>query len=981
MATRSFRARARTIDHLGREQIADCPTAVSELWKNAYDAYARRVGLHIFDGDMPAAAVVDDGHGMRQDEFESRWLTIGTESKADGSETPTEDRDGLPVRPKQGRKGIGRLSVAHLGPITAVVSKRRNEDFVTSLIDWRLFENPYLILEDIRIPVETFARTHDFPALLTSMFDQLIDNVWAVNGTPERNNRVTQGWARYDEDARKRGALSGQLPSETIVTSMVAASLSERHLSAWDVWTGARPSGTAMFVLGLDRELAVWVDNSIPPDDEEAEATRNKLLASLTAFIDPFTEHRETFDYEVVIHLGTNPSIKVSAERRFSLEDLSNLEHVVIGEISGDGLFRGRVRSFGRDFQDVAIAPARPPPLSGRGYVGPMKLCLGTFEIEMAASTHGENEHQRLREMAGRFGGLGMYRDGIRVLPYGRPDSDFLEMEERRGKHAGREFWAHRRTFGRVALTAAKNPNIRDKAGREGIIDNQAARELKLLLIALLKETARRYFGTESPERKEIVDELKARSNRAAEEAKRARRTTQKAIRNALKEQEPQLMAALVRTAELETAIRQAADAGDASRLHDLAERVEAARDETRQLRLPPRPRSLKRLEAQYRAYRDRLGELAASVESVEILYRQLLVEFGPTDPGAMAQRAFKRHEAQLASALNGWRSEICGLLEAESMRIRKLVDADRSRFHEAAAKLVTATDAGEIDYRDAREMLEVERDHLYAHFERTYEPYRKAMTDLAEGIEVASALDWSIDEREALLKRVGDLNALAQTGITVEILGHELHDIDAEVSRNLARLPQSCRTTNAYRLARDAHRSLTMRLRFLRPLQVAGHRSREHVRGDEIATFLEEFFRSRLEHERVLFTATSAFRATVVREHRWRLYPVFVNLVNNSLYWIRFGDVDPNEREIRLDRVGDTVIVADNGPGVDADDIPDLFNLFFTRRANGRGVGLYLAKANLASGYHTIRYCVDASERVLPGANFGIDFRGIDND
>ncbi len=39
----AFRTRARTIDHLGREQIADCPTAISELWKNSYDAYARNV--------------------------------------------------------------------------------------------------------------------------------------------------------------------------------------------------------------------------------------------------------------------------------------------------------------------------------------------------------------------------------------------------------------------------------------------------------------------------------------------------------------------------------------------------------------------------------------------------------------------------------------------------------------------------------------------------------------------------------------------------------------------------------------------------------------------------------------------------------------------------------------------------------------------------------------------------------------------------
>ena len=47
----AFQARARTVDHLGREQIADCPTAISELWKNAFDAYARNVQLNLYDGD------------------------------------------------------------------------------------------------------------------------------------------------------------------------------------------------------------------------------------------------------------------------------------------------------------------------------------------------------------------------------------------------------------------------------------------------------------------------------------------------------------------------------------------------------------------------------------------------------------------------------------------------------------------------------------------------------------------------------------------------------------------------------------------------------------------------------------------------------------------------------------------------------------------------------------------------------------------
>src|ERR1017187_4325566 len=144
IAVAAFQTRARTIDHLGREQIADCPTAISELWKNSYDAYARSVALHIFDGKVLTAALLDDGHGMSRQEFMEKWLVVGTESKVSDEKVSKVDRNGLPVRERQGQKGIGRLSSAALGPLLLLVSKRRTEAFVAALTDWRLFENPFL---------------------------------------------------------------------------------------------------------------------------------------------------------------------------------------------------------------------------------------------------------------------------------------------------------------------------------------------------------------------------------------------------------------------------------------------------------------------------------------------------------------------------------------------------------------------------------------------------------------------------------------------------------------------------------------------------------------------------------------------------------------------------------------------------------------------------------------------------------------------
>ena len=61
-------------------------------------------------------------------------------------------------------------------------------------------------------------------------------------------------------------------------------------------------------------------------------------------------------------------------------------------------------------------------------------------------------------------------------------------------------------------------------------------------------------------------------------------------------------------------------------------------------------------------------------------------------------------------------------------------------------------------------------------------------------------------------------------------------------------------------------------------------------------------------------------------------------------------------------------------------EDIDSLFSLFFTKKVRGgRGVGLYLAKSNLAAGGHRIAYRLPSDDLPLGGANFEIDFVGAE--
>src|ERR1041384_5599533 len=109
MAT--FRARARALDMLGRQQIAGIPTAISELFKNSHDAYASRATAD-FHRTRRLFILEDDGVGMNEADFVSRWLTLGTESKlgsAFGLAEPPR-KEGEKKRIVMGEKGIGRLA-------------------------------------------------------------------------------------------------------------------------------------------------------------------------------------------------------------------------------------------------------------------------------------------------------------------------------------------------------------------------------------------------------------------------------------------------------------------------------------------------------------------------------------------------------------------------------------------------------------------------------------------------------------------------------------------------------------------------------------------------------------------------------------------------------------------------------------------------------------------------------------------------------
>ena len=142
---------------LGRQQITGIPTAISELFKNSHDAYAD-LAVADFFRSQSLFVIRDDGIGMSREEFEKRWLMLGTESKveAKGVDRPPA-RIGAGKRPVLGEKGIGRLAIAAIGPQVLVMSRPLNGeslgDVVVAFINWGVFELVSADLDQVEIPI------------------------------------------------------------------------------------------------------------------------------------------------------------------------------------------------------------------------------------------------------------------------------------------------------------------------------------------------------------------------------------------------------------------------------------------------------------------------------------------------------------------------------------------------------------------------------------------------------------------------------------------------------------------------------------------------------------------------------------------------------------------------------------------------------------------------------------------------------------
>jgi Histidine kinase-, DNA gyrase B-, and HSP90-like ATPase. len=962
-----FKTRARALDMLGRQQIAGIPTAISELFKNAHDAYADNVEVDYYRSDG-LFVLRDDGLGMTKEDFEQRWLTLGTDSQIGskkGLTPPPKDPNKSP-RPILGEKGIGRLAIASIGSQVLVLTRAKREDklhdLVVAYIHWGIFELPGLDLDEIIIPLETFTGgtlpNRDF---LSSMVNEVIDNIRELE---------SKGKLEY-EDAQK------------LITDVQQFDLNPSEIDSYveNMTLSENGHGTHFLIFPADDLLQLSIDGY---SNTGKASPLLKMLLGFTNTMVPdaappaihvrFRDHK-TDEYFVDI---------ISEQEFFTPKEFEMADHHIQGEFDDYGQFKGTITIYGED-EIEHIVPWQGA--QGKNTLcGPFKINVAYAQGNLSQSTIAPEDFNSLIAKLDLYGGLYIYKNGIRILPYGDSDYDFLDIERNRTKSAAYYYFSYRRMFGVIDITKEKNPQLIEKAGREGFRENKAYKQFREILKNLFNQLAADFFreASSNPKtefflkrREELARLHKAKQLHEKKSKFKKKQFAEKLNEFFLKSKEnvPQKeIEELLENMELGFQIASSMDDPEKSSMEflDVESRARKDLNAIRDKYKVTKPRGLalsKNVLFDFEAYLeeyellednifltaekkiDALSNIAATNFKIEIDRRRRL------------ERAINDIFEETKKATNSKTSETKSKLKSVNNNITKLiheilVDMDNEiNFSTSEVAKIDVSNMSDSDLVSKR--LEIESTIL-SKVERDKEILDNIKTQLEninwtknEDGEIVTSVDVNeaIEEELLTLRERSDIDLqLTQLGTAVGIIHHEFESTIKLIRTNIKRLKAWADVNEdldpIYRNIRSSFEHLDGYLTLFTPLNRRLYRTEVDIKGNTVKDYIDDIFSERFKRHEISIEFTSKFKAKIIQGYPSTFYPVFVNIIDNSIFWLK---EHPHDKKIILDADSNGFIISNTGPEIPVRDRGIIFEQGFSRKPMGRGLGLYVSKQVLS--------------------------------
>ncbi|EAV7466785.1 HAMP domain-containing histidine kinase, partial [Salmonella enterica subsp. enterica serovar Senftenberg] len=676
----------------------------------------------------------------------------------------------------------------------------------------------------------------------------------------------------------------------------------------------------------------------------------------------------------------------IDKEHFFTSEDFEQADHHFHGFFDEYGQFKGNIRIYHeKNFEHIVNWSGNSFNLTS---CGPFEINLAYVQGDKKHSIMANEDYARVTSKSDKFGGLYIYKDNIRILPYGDSDYDYLEIEKRRSKHAGTAFFSYRRMFGVISLSQKDNFRLKEKAGREGFIEDQAYKNLRDILKNFFIQLAADFFRDDmkagpkaevwATKRNELLSSHRALEKR--EKQARVKKIKFETALNSFFENngsgliEQDINSILINGEQKFNNVYSIKNPDIASqKIIDIESQIRDEINIYKRSVLVPAPRGFiirGELKEDYNTYLKAMTELETRCFQPAIDRIDKLVERAINDYQIKISKRKRLEQAVDFISVEAKKINIEKRKSTQQVvldinkRVKELtselmIDLDNQiRIVKDKFKHISVENESDLDLVTKRNELAAE---ITAVSERNTNVLDAVIRQL-EGIywekdennnyitseQITDALG---EELEVLRDRIHADVELSQLGLAVSIIHHEFNSTVRSIRTSLRDLKAWSEINEdldgVYNNIKVNFEHLDGYLNLFTPLNRRLQRKKEEINLLEIKSFLIDLFKNRMDRHEISFKHTNGYSKGKLYGFRSSFYPVFVNVIDNAIYWLNESNIGNKTIRLHADDSG-AVYISNNGSEIDARDRERIFSLGFSRKQNGRGMGLHISNEAL---------------------------------
>lgn len=266
----------------------------------------------------------------------------------------------------------------------------------------------------------------------------------------------------------------------------------------------------------------------------------------------------------------------------------------------------------------------------------------------------------------------------------------------------------------------------------------------------------------------------------------------------------------------------------------------------------------------------------------------------------------------------------------------------------------------------------------------KSYEVFEKSLgkIDNRDVLEKANKFLKTVQDHSLLMKeRMETVEDLAGLGMAVEKASHDALMLLAKMRGNIKDFQKKAKNKDykneeLIKLLNELDENLNIvydEMQVIQPLFKIQRKAIQDVSVYDNIEKVVKYFRRELENK--ISVQIIKDKDIVITTNNGLILQVLINLLDNAIYWVNRTERHKTEIAFKINSNDNTLIIADNGPGIREDAEPLIFNEFFSLKSDGRGLGLYIVKEILLRINAEISVIQEEKNKLLPGANFIIKF------